>query len=239
VYALAEARSAGWASEVLRTTLGWLLLSRVAASESVRLYRRSLRHASIADLLSIAKTISISTFLFGAFVCLQFPRLKIPLAVFAVDWAFLQLLWGGLHFGVRMAKTQQAVWRTGGKRVVIVGAGDAGMALLKELALGSASRYRPVAIVDDDPEKWGRTIHGVPVVSDIAGLAKLAADTRAEEILVGISSATSAQMRRILAVLRHTSIPVRTLPSLAELVDGTNLRRNLRCPGIEDLLQRE
>ena len=239
VYALAEARTAGWASDVLRATLGWLLLSRVAASESVRLYRRSLRHASVADLLSIAKTVSISSLLFGAFVFLQFPRLKISLAVFAVDWAFLQLLWGGLHFGVRMARTQQAVWRTGGKRVVIVGAGDAGMALLKELALDSASGYRPVAVVDDDPEKWGRTIHGVPVVSGIAGLAKLAADTSAEEILICIPSATSAQMRCILAALRRTSIPVRTLPSLAELVDGTNLRRNLRRPGIEDLLHRE
>jgi FlaA1/EpsC-like NDP-sugar epimerase len=239
VYALAEARGARWTGDVLWANLGWLLLFRGAASQSVRLYRRSLRHASIADLLSIAKTISISSLLFGAFVCWQFFRLKIPLAVFAMDWAFLQLLWGGLHFGVRMAKTQQAVWRTGGKRVLIVGAGDAGMALLKELALDSASGYRPIGVVDDDPEKWGRTIHGVPVFEGISGLAELATDGRAEEILICIPSATSAQMRHILAAIRHTSIPVRTLPSLAELVDGTNLRRNLRRPGIEDLLLRE
>jgi FlaA1/EpsC-like NDP-sugar epimerase len=146
---------------------------------------------------------------------------------------------GGLHFGARVVKAQLAAWRTGGKRVVIVGAGDAGVALLKELALDSACGYRPVAVVDDDPEKWGRTIHGVPVVSGIAGLAKVAADSRAEEILICIPSATRAQMHHILGALRNTSIPVRTLPSLAELVDGTTLRRNLRRPGIEDLLQRE
>jgi FlaA1/EpsC-like NDP-sugar epimerase len=236
---LAEARGAVWATGVLGQTLGLLVLFRLAALVSVRLYRRSLRHASVADLLAIAKAASASSLLFWGFVSWQFAQLKVPFAVFAVDWAFLQLLWGGLHFGSRVIETQQAVWRTDGKRVVIVGAGDAGISLLKELALDSASTCLPVAVVDDDPEKWGRTIHGVPVVGGVACLAKLAANVGAEEILVCIPSATPAQMRAILAATRDTAIPVRTLPSLAELVDGKASSRDLRRPRIEDLLQRE
>jgi FlaA1/EpsC-like NDP-sugar epimerase len=239
VYALAEARGAHWAANVLGNTLGLLVLFRLAALISVQLYRRSSRYASVADLLAIAKTVTFSTVFFWAFVSWQFPQLKVPIAVFAVDWAFLQLLWGAQHFGPRVLKTQQAVWRTDGKRVVIVGAGDAGMALLKELALDSASRCLPVAVVDDDPDKWGRTICGVPIVSGIARLAHLAEHLRAEEILICIPSATPALMRAVLAALRNTTIPVRTLPSLAELVDGKVSRRDLRRPRVEDFLQRE
>jgi FlaA1/EpsC-like NDP-sugar epimerase len=239
VHVQAEARGAAWSNDVIRKTLGLLILFRLGALISVRLYRRSLRYASVPDLLAIAKAVTISSVFFCAFVSWQFPELKVPNSVFTVDWAFLQLLWGALHFGPRMVKTQQAVLRTEGKRVVIVGAGDAGMALLKELALDSTSHCLPVAVVDDDPEKQGRTIHGVPIVGGIAGLAELAAKLRAEEILICIPSATTAQMHSILAVLRNTTIPVRTLPSLAELVDGQVSRRDLRRPRIEDLLPRE
>ena len=239
VVALAETRGARWIFEVLWATLGLLILSRLGALASVRLYQRSLRHASIADLLSIAKIVTISSFFFAALVWWQFPRLKIPIAVFVVDWAFLQLTWGGLHFGARVVKTQQAVWRTDGKRVLIVGAGDAGMSLLKELALDSSNGYRPVAFMDDDSGKWGRRIHGVPVIGGIASMGRAATELRAEEILVCIPSASAAQMHRILTALGNLSIPVRTLPSLGEMVAGVGLRSNLRRPGIGDLLNRE
>jgi len=239
VYVFSEAHGTTWVADVLHNTLALLVLFRLAALVSARLYRRSLRHASVADLLAILKTVSVSSLIFWGFVSWQFPQLKVTAAVFAVDWAFLQLLWGGLHYGPRIVKTQQAVWRTDGKRVVIVGAGDAGIALLKDLALDSTSKCLPVAVVDDDPEKWGRTFCGVPIVGGIAGLANLAARLRAEEILICIPSATPAQIRAIFDAIRNTNIPVRTLPSLAELVDGKVTRRDLRRPRIEDLLQRE
>jgi FlaA1/EpsC-like NDP-sugar epimerase len=123
--------------------------------------------------------------------------------------------------------------------VVIVGAGDAGMMLLKELALNSESPCLPVAVVDDDAEKWGRTIHGVPVVGGTDDLARLAAAKCAEEILICIPSASRSQMRNILGACRKAEIPVRTLPTLAGLVDCRVSLRDLRNPRVEDLLQRE
>ena len=239
VSAMGETRKPAWTVSVLAATLGLLIVFRLAALASVRLYRRSLRYASIPDLISIAKAVTGSSILFCAFVWWQFPSLKIPAAVFAIDWAFLQLFWGGLHFGVRVLKTQQAASRRGGKRVAIVGAGDAGIMLLKDLVFDTGSPCRPVALFDDDAAKWGRTIFGVPIVGGTKDLATLAVEKGAEEILICIPSATRAQMRQILGACRESNIPVRTLPSLAELMDGKVSRRDLRRPRIEDLLQRE
>jgi FlaA1/EpsC-like NDP-sugar epimerase len=239
VFAFAEARGNGWPRQVLLTTLGLILVARLAALVSTRLYGRSLRHAGIPDLISIAKAVSLSSVAACTAVLWLFPAAKLSASVFVVDSAFLLLLWGGLHFGARVLKTEQAAWRKDGKRVLVVGAGDAGITLLKDLAQDSASPTRPVAIVDDNEQKWGRAILGVPVVGGTKDLARLAAEHRAEEILICIPSATSTQMHSILGACRQTAVPVRILPSLSDLVDGKVTRRDLRRPRIEDLLQRE
>lgn len=243
-YALAVSLFSGeggapWTIAVLRSTLGILVIFRLAALASVRLYRRSLRYASLLDLISIAKIASCSCVLFLGFAWWQFGGLRIPAAVFLVDWAFLQLFWGGLHFGARIFRTQFAAVRKDGKRVVIVGAGDAGMTLLKELAFDPSSRCLPVAVVDDDPQKWGRAMYGVSVAGGTKALAKIASQVHADEILICIPSATRTQMREILNACRLSNVPVRTLPSVSEIIDGKVSRRDLRNPQIEDLLQRE
>jgi FlaA1/EpsC-like NDP-sugar epimerase len=239
VFAFAEMREAGWAGQVLWATVGVVIFFRLGGLVSVRLYRRSLRHASVPDFISIVKAIGASSLLGCIAIAWLFPSLKISGAVFVVDAAFATLLWGGLHFGARVLKTQRAAWRKDGKRLVVVGAGEAGITLLKDLAQDPAGASRAVAILDDDPEKWGRTILGVPVVGGTRELARLAVEHDADEILICIPSATGTQMRDILAACREISVPVRTLPSLSELVDGKVSRRDLRRPRIEDLLQRE
>ena len=239
VFAFAETRGAGWPEQVLWATLGVMMVFRLGGLASVGLYRRSLRHASVPDFISILQAVVASSLLGGVSLAWLFPMLRVPAAALVMDAAFLTLLWGGLHFGARVLKTQQVAWRKGGKRVVVVGAGDAGITLLKDLAQDAAAASRAVAIVDDNPEKWGRTILGVPVVGGTQDLARLAAEHHADEILICIPSATGMQMRDILAACREVSVPVRTLPSLSELVDGKVSRRDLRRPRIEDLLQRE
>jgi FlaA1/EpsC-like NDP-sugar epimerase len=239
VFAFAETRGIGWAGQVLWATLNVMIFFRLVALVSVRLYKRSLRHASVPDFISIVKAVGASSLLGCVAVAWLFPSLRVSAAIFVVDAAFATLLWGGLHFGARVLKTQQAAWRKDGKRVVVVGAGEAGITLLKDLAQDPAGASRVVAIVDDNPQKWGRTILGIPVVGGTVGLARLAAEHHADEILICIPSATGAQMRDILAACREISVPVRTLPSLSELVGGKVSRRDLRRPRIEDLLQRE
>ena len=118
---LADARRTEWIKDVSRLTLPCVIVFRLSASLLVKLYRRSLHYASMLDLVSMTKAISASSLLLGVSVELLFPGLKIPAAVFLVDWAFLHLFWGGLHFGNRVFKTRQRANRQTGRRVVIVG----------------------------------------------------------------------------------------------------------------------
>ncbi len=238
IYVLSEAHESGWAFKILESTFGFLILFRLVGLVMSGLYHHSLRHASIPDLISIGKIAFFSSAFFWALVSWKFQELRIPAALFVLDWMMLQLLWGGLHFGLRIFKTQQAVRRKHGRRVLIVGAGDAGMTLLKELSTDPSSSCQPVAVVDDDPAKSNRSIYGVPVLGGTQNIAKLAAEMRAEEILVCIPSATTSQMQDILAVCRRSQLPVRTLPSLTELADEKVSRRRLRSPKITDLLDR-
>jgi FlaA1/EpsC-like NDP-sugar epimerase len=240
---LADDRSWHWIKDALLLTLPWLIASRAAASVIARLYGRSLHYASMLDLVTMTKAISVSSILLSVFVWWQSPQIRIPAAVFVVDWAFLHLFWGGLHFGSRVFKTRQTASRKSGRRVVIVGAGDAGMKILKDLVFDPSSSCRPVAVVDDDTTKWGRSIYEVPIVGGIERIVEIAVETNAEEIFVCIPSATRSQMRGILDSCRRSNVPVRTLPSLADLIDGARVAnvspRDLRSPRIEDLLQRE
>jgi FlaA1/EpsC-like NDP-sugar epimerase len=238
-FAWSETRGDLWPSQVLSSTLALLLVCRLVGLWSAKLYNRSLRSASIPDLISIINIASATTVAFWALAVWLFPELKMPVGLFIFDWAIVVLMWGAMHFGLRLIKTQQKTWSKSGKRVIVVGVGDAGITLLKDLAQDQTRSCRVVALIDDDPKKWGRSICGSSIVGGTRDLARFSAENRAEEILICIPSATTAQMQGILRTCRATGIPVRTLPSLTELVDGRVSLRDLRSPRIEDLLQRE
>ncbi len=243
VLLITQGRGAAWTIGVLRYTLGLAAAFPLAFSLAAQLHRRSLRYASVFDLISIVKVVSLSSVVFGVFAWWLFPQLDIPAAVFVVYAALLHIAWGALHCSTRARHAQKAAGRTTGTRAVIVGAGNAGIAVLKELALDAESPCRPVAVVDDNAAKWGRSLYGVPIVGGTKDLAQIAAANQADEILICIPSATHPQMHDILDASRRSNLPVRSLPSLTELIRGTNRgivsRRDLRSPRIEDLLQRE
>src|SRR6185503_20741937 len=114
-----------------------------------------------------------------------------------------------------------------------------GTCVVRELVLDSESAVLPVGVIDDDREKHGTGIYGVPVLGGLPDLVRFVHKQRAEEVLICVPSATRAQMRSILARCRECGIPVRTLPSVAELADGRASQRYFRSAPIEELLHRE
>jgi FlaA1/EpsC-like NDP-sugar epimerase/dTDP-4-amino-4,6-dideoxygalactose transaminase len=203
-------------------------------------FKSSLRHAGAHELLEIVKATTLSSVI----IALALPRIgiagvRLPLAFFVLDWSLLVLLLGGLHFGPRLYQTQLQLWRRPIKRVAIVGAGDAGMTLVRELASDPSSRCRPVAIFDDDPKTHGTTICGVPVAGKVSDLGTLTRKNFVEEVLICIPSATQSEMSRIVAICCNANLPVRTLPTLAEILDGIVSPKDLRTLRVEDVLQRE
>ena len=236
---LSDAYGPSWAWQILPHTLPWLVGLRLLSFLFFGTCKLSLRAASIPEFICISKAVSTSSLAFYAISRLAERDVRLPAALFILEWTVSIFLLVGLHFGIRLYSAQRAIGRSGGKRALIIGAGDAGTKVLKELVLDSGSAILPVGVIDDDPQKRGTTICGVPVLGGLSDLASLVREQQAEEVFICIPSAARSQMKFILEGCRECGIPVRTLPSLAELVDGRVGLRDLRSVRIEDLLQRE
>ena len=166
----------------------------------------------------------------------------VPGHLFMADAVILFLLLSGFHFGARIYNYSSETKLKAGasaRRVVIIGAGDAGASVLKELLDTPRSGIIPVALVDDDPAKKGTLICGVPVAGTIANLSDVLFSYQGSEVLICIPSATQGQRHRILATCLKCSVPVRTLPCLADLLTDRASSRDLRAVSIEDALQRD
>jgi FlaA1/EpsC-like NDP-sugar epimerase len=166
----------------------------------------------------------------------------VPGHFFIGDGITLFLLLCAFHFGVRIYNYNSELpvkARASARRVVIIGAGDAGASVLKEMLETPRSGITPVAMVDDDPAKKGTLICGVPVVGGLSKLSDVLFTYQGSEVLICIPSATHEQRQRILATCLKCGVPVRTLPCLADLLTQTASTRDLRTVSIEEALQRD
>ena len=236
---LSEIYGRDWIWRSLPATLPWLVCLRFLSFLLLGSCNLSLRSASVPELICITKTVSIGSLAFCAISRFVVTDAPLPAALFVLDWTQSIFMLAGLHFGLRVYKTVDASARTRGKRALIIGAGDAGTSVVRELVLDPESTVRPVGLVDDDRDKHGLRIHNVPVLGSLNDLVRFVHEQRAEEVLICVPSATRSQMRSILAHCRECGIPVRTLPSVAELVDGRASQHGFRSAPIEELLQRE
>ncbi len=205
---------------------------------------RSFRHAGIADAIAIGKAVGSSSLILYlvSLVVKAHTGIFLPVHLFIGDAITLFLLLCGFHFGVRIyhySSEQPARAGESARRVIIIGAGDAGASVLKELLDAPHSGIAPVALVDDDPAKKGTLICGVPVAGSLADLSNVLYSFQGSEVLICIPSATQQQRHRILATCLKCGVPVRTLPCLADLLSHRASTRDLRAVSIEEALQRE
>ena len=205
---------------------------------------RSFRHAGIADAIAIAEAVGSSSL--GLYLLFLVMKLRfgvfVPGSVFFGDAITLFLLLSAFHFGTRIyhfSAEHSLKVAMDTRRAVIIGAGDAGVSVLKELLDAPRSGVVPVALVDDDLAKRGTRICGVPVAGSLAALADVLYTYHASEVLICIPSATHVQRHRILAVCRQCGVPVLTLPCVADLLNHRASSRDLRAVSIEDALLRE
>ena len=126
----------------------------------------------------------------------------------------------------------------GKKRTLIYGAGDAGVTLLREIHQNPCLAYEIVGFIDDDPAKAGRLIHRVKVFGTGAALASIVASQSIEMVLIALPSATGTQMTAILNRCHEAGICYKTIPGLAEVIEGNGLASQIRDVAVEDLLGR-
>jgi FlaA1/EpsC-like NDP-sugar epimerase len=146
---------------------------------------------------------------------------------------------GGIRLTVRGIREWLQIVGPTARRVLIVGAGNGGELLVRDLQSNPSYNYKPVAFVDDDPVKRKARIHGIPVAGTIADITKAVEKYEAQEIIVAIPSAAPAVMRRILSACETSAVGLKTLPNVKQLLDSPITMRRVRPLSLEDLLQRE
>lgn len=208
------------------------------------LYRRLWAYASTNELKIIVAAVSTaSVFISVIIVTLRtinvitgFPRSTIP-----IDWLLTLLLTGGLRFAVRLlAETRAGTRRIGStkQRILIVGAGDAGAIVVREMQKSSFLSVNPVCFLDDDPNKQKQQIYGVPVVGKLKDLPRVVTLRRIDEVVIAIPSAPGQVIRQVASVCQQKGIPFRTMPGIYELIGGKVTVNRLREVDITDLLRR-
>lgn len=123
-------------------------------------------------------------------------------------------------------------------RVAIIGAGDAGEALARDILYRMSATHEIVRFLDDDPLKIGRTLHGIPVHGPIDDLSSIIATYQVNEVLIAIPSADGEQMRRIVQTCEESGVSFKTLPGIDEIIDGRVTIQSLREVDYQDLLGR-
>jgi FlaA1/EpsC-like NDP-sugar epimerase len=222
---------------VFLKTLPMLLVIRGLAFVAFGIDGGLWRYAGIWDLCRILLAVSISTLLLYVFVYWPLTPALYPRSVVIIDALLLICLLGGLRLAWRMLSYVTHLTRVGrGRRVLIIGAGDAGDMIVREMRKGGV--YEPVGFVDDDPSKIGRSIHGVKVLGTRADISAIVTATKPAEALVAIPSAPPAVIRSFVRLLEGFKVPITTVPSLSELVNGKVGVKEIRPMAIEDLLPR-
>ena len=203
------------------------------------LYKGLWRFASLPDLWNIVRgslvgavAIAVALFLYNRLatvprgVLVAYPLL---LVILLGSPRLLYRYWKDSRFDLMRSQPAQ--------RVLVLGAGRAGEALLRDLA--RENRYRPVGLLDDNANLRGAKVHGVPVLGLLEKLPEIAEETAAEMLLIAMPSVTNAQMRRVVELCEKTGVPFRTMPRLQDVVAGRMSFSDLKEVAIEDLLGRD
>jgi len=220
-------------------TLPLLLIIRIAVFAGFHLYKGLWRYVSMPDIVAILKAVTLSSLIFLASVLLVsghgFPR-----SVVVLDWVLCLGLVGGARLAIRALRELALDHaRVGVRRAVIVGAGDAGEMLIRDLGKDMTVNYEVVGFVDDDPRKQQMEIHGIEVLGPIDQLPQVCRDNGVEEVLIAVPSATQIQRRRIFAICRESRVPFKTVPAINELFRGKARISQLQEVRPEDLLGRQ
>ena len=208
----------------------FLVTNRVAG-----LYGPVWQHASIYEAQRILVAGGIVTLILSAGIVVE--RI-VPLAVAVTGGVIATGLLGVLRFHSRLFAFHR-VRRVDALRVLVVGAGESGVAILRELDRKPDAEIRAIGMLDDDPRKLGRWVANVPIAGTVDELVTVGERLVVEQVLLAIPSADSHLIRRVADATAELGVRLKVLPSVSELMNGQPQLRDVRDLSIDDLLGRQ
>lgn len=213
----------------------------IAAFLAFQLYMRAWRYASIDDLLAILSAVTVSTIVFGVAESLAAsPIAGFPRSVVVLTWVFEALFVGGVRFFLRIQSHLHQRWASptavDEPRVLLVGAGEAGAFVARELR--KRSGLHAVGFVDDDPEKKRLRVSSLPVLGTCSDILEVIAAHRIDQVVITMPTAAAGTVRQVVDLCRKVPIQVKVVPRVSDVIDGRVSVSQVRDVRIEDLLGR-
>ena len=211
-----EGIGADWYMDLFVESLPVVIAIKLGTFFYFGLYRNVWRYVSVEDLAAIAKAVTLGSII-SIIVFIYLSRFQgHSRAVFIIDWGLLLVLVAGIRLLFRGLREYFSRIRPGGRRVLIMGAGDAGEMLLRELRNNPRLDYLPVGFLDDDPDKVGREIAGVPILGPREVIVREVRRRRIDEVLVAIPSAGPDLLDDILRFCRDAGVPFQRLSGILQ-----------------------
>ena len=220
------------------------------------LYQGMWRYTSLTDLVNISKACSFASFVIILMILFVHGFAGFPRSMFIIDWFLTLLLISGNRIAIRLYfwlgvgdESSRFIGKgvfprffkhgRAGKKLLIIGAGDCGEKIFREIHDNFYLGYEVVGFIDDDPSKANLKIHGIPVVGNTDEIQFFVNKMNIEELLIAIPSASSAKMRTIVGCCEESGIPFKTVPGMGELINGKVTVKAIRDVAYKDLLGRE
>lgn len=221
---------------------------KMAVFWRMKLFKGTWRYVGMRDVMSIGMATNISAFFFilsfYGFVNL-YPeflnaRPAFPTSVFVIDWGCTIAFVVGARSLVRFYYEEiRSINSEGVHQCLIVGAGDTGEALLREIHRMKETRYAVVGYLDDDPLKQGLRIHDVPVLGRVSEARDYCERYNIDELLIAMPNAPQRVLREIVEQCEGTNVRFRTIPAMEAVIEGKVTVNQIRDVEIKDLLGRE
>ena len=225
-------------SYLLLRTIPFLLLIKLPIFYYFGVFHGIWQYASMDDLWQILKANFIATVVFILGEVFVFGLQGFPRSVFVSDFLVCTILVAGVRFAARLFKERyQATSSEKRKQVLIVGAGEAGILLLKELR-HNHSMGEVVGFIDDDRNKLHQTIHGIKVLGGRKNIPSIVDKFGIEEIIIAMPSAKGEVIRDIISYCQSPDVKLKIIPGLQKIING-DLEVKPRAVMPEDLLGRE
>ncbi len=217
-----------------------LTLIKLAVFTYLKIYKNLYKYASITEVMNITFAVGVANAL--AISYLTFFHAALPRSVYIIVVMLDIMLIGGSRMMARVllkVKSTHHDIQGAVKRILVIGGGDAGAMIIRELKNHSNLRSKPVAIIDDNPLKEGTHINGVPIVGQREDIISVVRKKKVDEIIIAIPSAKRSTIKEIVNECKRTKVKIRIVPGMYELIGGTVNIQSVRDIDIKDILGRD